>query len=227
MGACRLGSHYSQGSKMSTLPYRMRVSEAPTLRTSVADFKLNAGALRKFDQSAPRIAITDLIFETGNRLIKSDRLVCTSGTSLALRDDIVRRYQSILCALDLSENCGQLIEVAVSFEPEVVRLLHVCEHPITGFGESTGHNLRVTEAQIRQQVFPKINGLASEYGIDQREIEILFGCPSEIIHETAKSPKSDLIIIGSRCRPGLKRLLGSITSDVIHGAPCDILTVRI
>ncbi|MGH1374523.1 MAG: universal stress protein [Cellvibrionaceae bacterium] len=139
----------------------------------------------------------------------------------------MKRYKSVLCALDLTDNSRLIIDVARSFQPSVIRLLHVCEHPITGFGESTGQNLRVTETQIRQQVFPRLNELAQAHEIDRENTEILFGSPAEVIHTAAKNHHSDLIIIGSQCRAGLKRLLGSITSDIIHGAPCDILTVRI
>ncbi len=139
----------------------------------------------------------------------------------------MKRYKSILCALDLGDNCGTLIEAALNFEPTTLRLLHVCEHPITGFGESTGHNLRVTEAQIRQQMFPRINGFAKRYDIGMEHTEILFGNPAEVIHSCAEDNQCALIVIGSHCKPGLTRLLGSTTSNIIHGAPCDILTVRL
>jgi len=39
---------------------------------------------------------------------------------------------------------------------------------------------------------------------------------------------ADLIIIGSHARTGVKRLmLGSTANAVLHGAPCDVLVVRI
>lgn len=139
----------------------------------------------------------------------------------------MNRYQTLLCALDLGDDCRSLIETAMAFEPATLRLLHVCEHPITGFGESTGNNLRVTEAQIRQQAFPQLSSLAAEFDIDTQQLDIQFGDPVEIIHSTARKHQCDLIIIGSECKGGLRRLLGSTSSGVIHGAPCDILTVNI
>lgn len=139
----------------------------------------------------------------------------------------MNRYQTILCALDLGDGCRSLIETALAFDPATLRLLHVCEHPITGFGESTGNNLRVTEAQIRQQAYPQLSSLAAEFGITALQLDLLFGDPVEIIHSTAKAHQCDLIIIGSECKRGLRRLLGSTSSEVIHGAPCDILTVNI
>jgi universal stress protein A len=37
----------------------------------------------------------------------------------------------------------------------------------------------------------------------------------------------DLIVIGSHGREGIQRLLGSTANAVLHGAPCDVLAVRI
>ena len=37
----------------------------------------------------------------------------------------------------------------------------------------------------------------------------------------------DLIVVGSHGRHGLALLLGSTANDVLHGAPCDVLAVRL
>jgi len=38
---------------------------------------------------------------------------------------------------------------------------------------------------------------------------------------------ADLIVVGSHGRHGLSLLLGSTANAVLHGAPCDVLAVRI
>ena len=38
---------------------------------------------------------------------------------------------------------------------------------------------------------------------------------------------ADLIVLGTHGRHGLGLLLGSTASGVLHGCPCDVLTVRI
>ena len=43
----------------------------------------------------------------------------------------------------------------------------------------------------------------------------------------AKEHGADLIVVGSHGRHGLALLLGSTANAVLHGAPCDVLAVRI
>ncbi len=53
------------------------------------------------------------------------------------------------------------------------------------------------------------------------------GEPPDVIIETAASRKADLITLGTYGRKGLKRLLmGSVTSQVILNAACDVLVVK-
>lgn len=53
------------------------------------------------------------------------------------------------------------------------------------------------------------------------------GEPPEVVLETARGKKADLIALGTYGRKGLKRLLmGSVTSQIIMDAPCDVLVVK-
>lgn len=53
------------------------------------------------------------------------------------------------------------------------------------------------------------------------------GDPAEVIVEAAKSGGADLVIVGTRGRNAVQRtLLGSVSSKVVHDAPCDVLVVR-
>jgi nucleotide-binding universal stress UspA family protein len=53
------------------------------------------------------------------------------------------------------------------------------------------------------------------------------GEPPEVIIETALGKKADLITLGTYGRKGLKRILmGSVTSQVVLNAPCDVLVVK-
>jgi universal stress protein A len=49
----------------------------------------------------------------------------------------------------------------------------------------------------------------------------------QTIHEVAKEQAVDLIVVGSHGRHGLALLLGSTANAVLHGAPCDVLAVRV
>lgn len=68
--------------------------------------------------------------------------------------------------------------------------------------------------------------VSSDLGISIESI-ICEGDPPETIAEIANSKKADLIAIGTHGRKGIKKLLmGSVTSAVIAGAPCDVLVVK-
>jgi nucleotide-binding universal stress UspA family protein len=51
--------------------------------------------------------------------------------------------------------------------------------------------------------------------------------PHEVIVETAKARKADLIVMATHGRSGLTHLLmGSVTEKVVRSATCPVLTVR-
>ncbi len=69
---------------------------------------------------------------------------------------------------------------------------------------------------------------ASEYGLDGNiESLVCEGEPPDVIVETAQGKQADLIALGTYGRRGVKRLLmGSVTSQVILKASCDVLVVK-
>jgi nucleotide-binding universal stress UspA family protein len=70
--------------------------------------------------------------------------------------------------------------------------------------------------------------LQSAYGLNGSvESFVCEGEPPEVIVDTARGKKADLIALGTYGRRGLKRLLmGSVTSQVILNATCDVLVVK-
>jgi nucleotide-binding universal stress UspA family protein len=69
--------------------------------------------------------------------------------------------------------------------------------------------------------------LHDEFGLNGSvESMICEGEPPEVIVDMARGKKADLIALGTFGRKGFKRLLmGSVTSQVIMNAPCDVLVV--
>ena len=59
------------------------------------------------------------------------------------------------------------------------------------------------------------------------QMQIAFGHPRQEIHRVATDQQCDLIVVGSHGRHGLALLLGSTANDVLHGAPCDVIAVRL
>ncbi len=70
--------------------------------------------------------------------------------------------------------------------------------------------------------------IQTEFGLDgDVESYVCQGEPPEVILETAEGKEADLITLGTYGRKGLNRLLmGSVTSEVILNAPCDVLVVK-
>ena len=51
--------------------------------------------------------------------------------------------------------------------------------------------------------------------------------PDTETHRLANEKGIDLIVVGSNGRHGFQLLLGSVSTGVLHGAPCDVLAVRV
>ncbi|MEJ2418553.1 MAG: universal stress protein [Exilibacterium sp.] len=139
-------------------------------------------------------------------------------------------YNHIVCAIDLTEDSNLVIQRALrlaSHDSSRLDLVHACEHPITGYGEQSGKSHKVTEIQIRQSVFPQLEAFANRFGIHSEQLHIEFGRSADVIHALAERLGADLIVIGSHGRSGIRLLLGSTANSVVHGASCDVLTVRV
>jgi nucleotide-binding universal stress UspA family protein len=53
------------------------------------------------------------------------------------------------------------------------------------------------------------------------------GNPADVIVQEAEESKADLIVVGARGLSAVKRIaLGSVSTNVVHHAPCDVLVVR-
>ena len=153
-------------------------------------------------------------------------------------------YKKILIAINLADAPAQLSDkntghksdnsliigrgLAISGnKPESIHIIHACEHPITGYGESTGKNHTVTETQIRQQIFPALSLLAEYFHIPNENLHIAFGSPANVVHQLAQKIQANLIVSGSHGKSGLSLLLGSTATSILHDAKCDLLTVKI
>jgi universal stress protein A len=56
---------------------------------------------------------------------------------------------------------------------------------------------------------------------------VLAGAAATEVRSKAEDIHADLIVIGSHGTAGWKLLLGSTANKVLHGASCDIMTVRV
>ena len=138
-------------------------------------------------------------------------------------------YSNILVAVDLSKEAVEVLKVAADMaagNQATVSILHVCDDFITAYGYY-GHTMIVDEHEIREEARKRISRDAASVGLNESDIHIETGHPIDSIIERARNDGTDLIVIGSHGRHGVKLLLGSTANGVLHRAPCDVLAVRV
>ena len=140
-------------------------------------------------------------------------------------------YHHILVAVDLTEECDPVIhrarELSVSNGAKL-SLVHIVEPMAMAFGGDVPMDLSQLQQQQFDQARERLDKFAGKYPTltaDQRHLA--YGQPRQEIHRLAEEQGCDLIIVGSHGRHGLALLLGSTANDVLHGAPCDVLAVRL
>jgi nucleotide-binding universal stress UspA family protein len=131
----------------------------------------------------------------------------------------------IVVGYDGSDHGKRALERAASMggnENKVVVVAAAESHARTGITE--GARLDPSEIEKRRQDLEGARTFLSERGIDAETIEGQ-GDPGAVIVNAAQD--ADLIIVGSRGLNSFQRiLLGSVSSKVVHRAPCDVLVVR-
>jgi nucleotide-binding universal stress UspA family protein len=96
-------------------------------------------------------------------------------------------------------------------------------HPNWGLGALAAESLQARERQNAQLFLESTAKQLKRMGYFVRTA-VLIGTPTEAILEQAKGQRADLILMGSRGRQGVLRLvLGSVSHAVLHSAPCPIL----
>jgi nucleotide-binding universal stress UspA family protein len=67
----------------------------------------------------------------------------------------------------------------------------------------------------------------SAIGLTTVETYIERGAPGPVLCERANTISADVVVVGSRGRGAIRRvLLGSVSSYVVQNAPCPVLVVR-
>ncbi|PTU73355.1 universal stress protein [Pseudomonas mangrovi] len=140
-------------------------------------------------------------------------------------------YQHVLVAVDFTEECHPVIQRAQTLARACnarLSLVHVVEPMAMAFGGDVPMDLSMLQQQQFEQARERLNTFSGQYpelAADQRHLA--YGQPRQEIHRLAEEQQCDLIVVGSHGRHGLALLLGSTANDLLHGAPCDVLAVRL
>lgn len=144
------------------------------------------------------------------------------------------QYQRILVAVDLSSESEQVLHKAQQLGgDDVVTHLVYVQEPMDNVyvgivPQSAAYGgLGELEAQLQNEYQQKLNDLGDKYGISADHRHLLNGAPAREIHKFAEARDVELIVIGTHGQKGFQLLLGSTANSVLHGAQCDVLSVRI
>lgn len=143
-------------------------------------------------------------------------------------------YQKILVAVDLSSESEVVLKKArLITEPDVEMHLVYVQEPMDNVyvgivpQSAAFSGLGDLEAQLGDELKQKLSALGKQFNIDPDHQHILNGSPAHEIHRFAEENDIQLVVIGTHGQKGLQLLLGSTANAVLHGAGCDVLSVRI
>lgn len=144
-------------------------------------------------------------------------------------------YRHILFAADFSPEALKIGERAKSLarlDGAQLSMIHVVEDMNISLGG--GYELlpvlpELPDAALLSESRVTLGELARKLEVADNANLWVVNAPStkEGILGAAKEHGADLIVVGSHGRHGLALLLGSTANAVLHGAPCDVLAVRI
>lgn len=139
-------------------------------------------------------------------------------------------YPRILLAVDLSDESDQLIEktraIAENNNAELT-VIHVIEPLSFAYGGDVPMDLSTTQDQLSEHATTNLSQFCEKLNYPVTNQLVITGHTESEIHRVAEEKSCDLIVVGSHGRHGLALLLGSTANGVLHGAPCDVLAVRV
>jgi nucleotide-binding universal stress UspA family protein len=153
-------------------------------------------------------------------------------------------YKKILAALDCSSQSDLVFEQALNLaqkEKAELMLFHgipIDQHqglflhefelttePLARYASALQAELKRQQQEI-QQWFSDYHQRAKNVGV-ATESKVNFGEPGKAISDFARHWNADLIVLGRRGLTGMmEMLMGSVSSYVLHRAPCNVLVVQ-
>ncbi|MDY7015183.1 MAG: universal stress protein [Cyanobacteriota bacterium] len=153
-------------------------------------------------------------------------------------------YKKILAALDRSSHSDPVFEQALNLaqkEGAELMLFHgipldqhqglflhefeLTTEPLARYASALQTELEQQQGEI-QQWLSNYHQSAKALGVTA-ESKVNFGEPGKIICDFASRWDADLIVLGRRGLTGMmEMLMGSVSSYVVHRAPCNVLIVQ-
>ena len=137
-------------------------------------------------------------------------------------------YKHILFATDLTEDTDYLLDKVRAirgFTGATLSIVHVVE-PLPGYSYAY-LGIEDIEGQLIEEARQSMAKVAEQLNIKAEDQHVEVGPTKTKILKVADDMNADLIVCGSHGRHGLSLLLGSTANAILHGAKCDVLTVRL
>jgi universal stress protein A len=137
-------------------------------------------------------------------------------------------YKHILFATDLSEETDFILEKVRglrAYTGAQLSLVHVVE-PLPGYSYAY-LGIEDIEEQLLDEAREALAKFGEKLKVPREQQWIEIGPAKNKILKVAEAIQADVIICGSHGRHGLSLLLGSTANAILHGAKCDVLTVRL
>ena len=138
----------------------------------------------------------------------------------------------VLVAMDGSAPSKQALEHALSEYPGAsVTVLHVVNPMEAGYsadpmGGDVWEGWYENAVEISDDLFAEATSIAEEHGVAIETVRET-GRPAQVIVAYAADHDVDLVIVGSRGRSGVSRLLlGSVAETVVRRSPVPVTVVR-
>ena len=143
-------------------------------------------------------------------------------------------YKNILVAVDTTEEAEDVLKVARELAGDksakisaVTVIRPMAEFYINLYSTLEGSPDIGIEARAVERATEWLSDLVKRLGIDASAVNVLIGMPAAEIRQLADKLGADLVVLGTHGRHGLGLMLGSTASGVLHGAPCDVLAVKV
>ena len=143
-------------------------------------------------------------------------------------------YKKIIVAVDLTDEAQQVLEQAKETatqnggELSLLTVVKPINQVYGGFDVAAmSSDAALIEQDAVKQAEERLAEHAKAAGVPADRTYVGRGSPAFEIRQMAEQIGADLIVIGTHGRHGLGLLLGSTATGVLHGAPCDVLTVRV
>ncbi|WP_290651021.1 universal stress protein [Aquisalimonas sp.] len=140
-------------------------------------------------------------------------------------------YNTILLAVDFSADASLIAARARALahaSEATLHLVHVVETvPIDVAGEFLGSPQSDLHEEMMATARERLRTYTHSEQLGHAQQHVAAGYTKQAILEHAEAIGADLIVVGSHGRHGLALLLGSTANAVLHGAPCDVLAVRL